>query len=171
MGICGLDNIYQAMVVVGQLMPLGIYHSRLACLVLASCTFKLLNFRWGLQLLPDEVQVISPSSKQGRRLLHLHQEALSWLLHPLLHCHHLGRENIRVIHLWVRVVGACLHPVEVAPQPWQASIMVADSLSCPGIFFCLIALGQCGLDRDAFGRSLRCALTRGVSALYEGSPH
>jgi len=35
----------------------------------------------------------------------------------------LGMRNIRVIHLWVRVVGACLHPVEVAPQPWQASIL------------------------------------------------
>jgi len=93
LGICGLDNISQAMVVVGQLMPLGIQHSRLACSELASCTFKLLNFRWGLQLLPEEVQVISPSSKQGRRLLHLHQGALSWLLHPLLHHHQLGHEK------------------------------------------------------------------------------
>ena len=38
--------------------------------------------------------------------------------------------------LWVRVVGACqcLHPVEVAPQPCQASKwLVANSLSCSGI--------------------------------------
>ena len=34
----------------------------------------------------------------------------------------LGMSVIGVIHLWVRVVGACLHPVEVAPQPCQASI-------------------------------------------------
>ena len=50
------------------------------------------------------------------------------------------------------VVGACQGPVEVAPQPWQASkCLVANSLSCPGILSPHLTEYKDGLVRRDLG--------------------